>query len=97
MKITSVDVFECKFVKDKVVCVRVNTDEGISGFGEVGLAYGTAHHAAVGIARDYAGYIIGKDPMRIEQIWESIFRNTFWGMGSGTVIAAGMAAIDIAL
>ena len=35
--------------------------------------------------------------MRIEQIWESIFRNTFWGMGSGTVIAAGMAAIDIAL
>lgn len=97
MKITSIDVFECKFVKDKVVCVRVNTDEGISGFGEVGLAYGTAHHAAVGIARDYAGCLIGRDPMRTEQIWEDIFRNTFWGMGGGTVIASGMAAIDIAL
>ena len=97
MKITSIDVFECKFVKDKVVAIRVNTDEGISGFGEVGLAYGTAHQAAVGIARDYAEYIIGKDPLNIEAIWEGIFRNTFWGMGGGTVISAGMAAIDIAL
>ena len=81
----------------KVVCVRVNTDEGISGFGEVGLSYGKAHDAAVGIARDYAELIIGMDPMKIEKIWEHIFRSTFWGMGGGTVINAGMSAIDIAL
>lgn len=98
MKITSVDVFVCKpNVMGKVVCVRVNTDEGISGFGEVGLSYGKAHDAAVGIARDYAELIIGMDPMKIEKIWEHIFRSTFWGMGGGTVINAGMSAIDIAL
>ena len=98
MKITSVDVFVCKpNIMGKVVCVRVNTDEGISGFGEVGLSYGKAHDAAVGIARDYAELIIGMDPMKIEKIWEHIFRSTFWGMGGGTVINAGMSAIDIAL
>ncbi len=98
MKITSVDVFECKpNVMGMVVCLRINTDEGISGFGEVGLSYGKAHHAGVGIARDFGELIIGMDPLNIEGIWEYIFRTTFWGMGGGTVINAGMSAIDTAL
>lgn len=98
MKITSVDVFECKpNVTGGIVCIRINTDEGISGFGEVGLSYGKAHHAAVGIARDYAQIIIGMNPENTEAIWEHIFRITFWGMGGGAVINAGMSAIDTAL
>ncbi|MGE4483731.1 MAG: mandelate racemase/muconate lactonizing enzyme family protein [Oscillospiraceae bacterium] len=98
MKITSIDVFEMKpNVMGKVICLRINTDEGISGFGEVGLSYGKAHDAGVGIAKDYAQLLIGMDPMKIEYIWEHIFRSTFWGMGGGTVINAGMSAVDIAL
>jgi len=98
MKITSVDVIECKpNVMGSVICVRINTDEGISGYGEVGLSYGKAHHAGVGIARDFGQLIIGMDPRNIEAIWEHIFRTTFWGMGGGTVINAGMSAIDTAL
>ena len=98
MKITSVDVFECKpNVMGKVICLRINTDEGISGYGEVGLSYGKANAAGIGIAKDYAQLIIGMDPMKIEYIWEHIFRSTFWGMGGGTVINAGISAIDIAL
>ena len=45
MKITSVDVFELKAMPTGApIVMRVNTDEGISGFGEVGLAYGKSHH-----------------------------------------------------
>ena len=84
-------------MNDRVVVMRVNTDEGISGFGEVGLAYGKAHHAAVGIARDFGQLLIGQDPMNNEAIWEYLFRTTFWGMGGGTVINAGMSAVDTAL
>ena len=47
--------------------------------------------------QDFAEQIIGMDPMNIEQIWETIFRKTFWGMGGGTVVSAAMSAIDIAL
>ena len=98
MKIVSVDVYELKYnVMGKVICVKINTDEGISGFGEVGLSYGKAHKAGVGIARDFAELIVGMDPMKIEAIWEYFFRTTFWGMGGGTVINAGMSAIDTAL
>ena len=98
MKITSVDVFELKAMPTGApIVMRVNTDEGISGFGEVGLAYGKSHHAGVGIARDFGQLLVGRDPMKIEEIWENIFRTTFWGMGGGTVISAGMSAVDIAL
>lgn len=98
MKITSVDVIECKpNVMGAVIFVRVNTDEGISGIGEAGLSYGKAHDAGVGIAKDFGRLIIGMNPMNTEAIWEHFFRTTFWGMGGGTVISAGMSAIDTAL
>lgn len=104
MKITSVDVIKLTSGKAAVegtpwqpTVVRINTDEGIYGYGEIGLAYGNAEHAQFGMARDFGKLIIGMDPMNNEEIWEKIFRMTFWGMGGGTVIFAAMSAIDIAL
>jgi L-alanine-DL-glutamate epimerase-like enolase superfamily enzyme len=47
--------------------------------------------------QDFAEAIIGMDPMKTELIWETIFRKTFWGMGGGTIVNAGISAIDIAL
>ena len=49
------------------------------------------------MVKDFGQLIIGKDPLRSEAIREQLFRTTFWGMGGGTVINAGMSAIDIAL
>ena len=104
MKITSIDVMQVpsgnagsKRGAWSPVIVRVNTDEGISGFGEAGLAYGKGWRAGFGIVQDFAEAIIGEDPMKIEKIWETLFRKTFWGMGGGTVVNAGISAIDIAL
>lgn len=101
MKITSIDIFDfdkCLDYEDcSPICIRINTDKGISGFGEVGLAYGNAHHAGVGMVKDFGSLIIGMDPFNSEKIREKLFRTTFWGMGGGTVINAGMSAIDIAL
>ena len=98
MKITTLDVIVCKpNVIGSVICVRVNTDDGISGFGEAGLSYGKAHHAGVGIVRDFAKELIGRDPFQNEAIWEHLFRTTFWGMGGGGVIFSGISALDTAL
>ena len=58
MKITSVDVLKCKgkcSVETDVfytINVRVNTDAGISGFGEAGVSYGVGADAAFGMCRD---------------------------------------------
>ena len=103
MKITSVDVIKVLDGRPSVagiawnpICVRINTDEGISGFGEAGLCYGNANHAAFGCCVDFGELIIGMDPMRIEAIWDKLHRSTFWGMGGGGVIFSAMSAIDIA-
>lgn len=104
MKITSVDVIQLSSGNAgasrgewRPVLVRVNTDENISGYGEVGLAYGKGWRGGFGMVCDFAETIIGADPLNIESIWNNIFRNTFWGMGGGTVVSAAISGIDIAL
>jgi galactonate dehydratase len=100
MKIKSVDVMELKPRNDKnwrpVVC-RVNTDEGIYGYGEAAMAYGVGASAAFGMIRDLAGCIIGMDPLENEVIWEKLYKTTFWGQNGGPVVFSGISAIDIAL
>lgn len=100
MKITSVDVMELKTRKDKnwrpVVC-RVNTDEGLYGYGEAAMAYGVGASAAFGMIRDLSGCIIGLDPLENEVIWDKLYKTTFWGQNGGPVVFGGLSAIDIAL
>ncbi|MDO4841567.1 MAG: mandelate racemase/muconate lactonizing enzyme family protein [Phoenicibacter congonensis] len=104
MKITSVDVMQIKSGNAGAsrgawspVVIRINTDEGISGFGEVGLAYGKGWRGGFGMVCDFAEAIIGDDALCSDKIWNKLFRSTFWGMGGGTVVSAAMSAIDIAL
>lgn len=103
MKITSVDIidvyndFSTALTKWRPVTVRINTDEGLSGFGEIGLAYGIGASAGFGMAKDLAKIIVGMDPMNNEAIWDKMQKKTFWGQGGGTVVSAGMSGIDIAL
>jgi L-alanine-DL-glutamate epimerase-like enolase superfamily enzyme len=72
-------------------------DEGISGLGEVGLAFGVGAEAGGSYVKNIAeGFLIGADPMKIEGIWETLFRKTFWALGGGPVVYGGLSAIDIA-
>lgn len=100
MKITSVDIFCADYDKEapnEPVFVRINTDEGISGFGEAGVAYGNSKNAAIGQLKDFAALIVGENPMQIEKIWNKLQKETFWGLGGGTVVFSAISAIDIAL
>lgn len=91
MKITSVECYLGNFIT-----VKVNTDKGIYGWGESGLAYGNCWEAAFGQCQDFAKLVIGMDPFNTEEIWEHLHRHTFWGMGGGVVVTSAMAAIDTA-
>lgn len=102
MKITSVEVFDLDVAgmanSWHPVVVRINTDEGISGVGEAGLAYGCGHSAAAGMLVNMAEqFLLGKDPMRSEAIWNILQTHSFWGYSPGPVIYSAISAIDIAL
>jgi galactonate dehydratase len=102
MKIVSIDIYQIgaqganKTVKFRPVVIKINTDEGICGFGEAGLAYGKGSTAGVGMVQDMAGLVIGADPFKIEELWEKLFRKTFWGMGGGSIVFGAISAIDTA-
>lgn len=96
MKITSIECYLAEGGLGGFVTVKVNTDEGVSGFGEAGLAYGKCSQAAFGQCQDFAKIVLGMDPFNTEEIWEHLHRHTFWGMGGGVVITSAMAAIDTA-
>lgn len=102
MKITSVDIYQLGKPRDgktkpfNPVVVVLNTDEGITGFGEVGLAYGAGSSAGFGMLKDLAYFVLGADPHNVEAIWEKLFRKTFWGMGGGPVVYGAISGIDTA-
>ncbi|MGD0795787.1 MAG: mandelate racemase/muconate lactonizing enzyme family protein [Dehalococcoidales bacterium] len=100
MKVTSVEIWDTNVASmpwHHPVIIRVNTDESISGLGEVGLAYGTGHTGGAGYVKNLAeSFLLGADPMKTEKLWDTMFRNTFWAQGGGPVVFGGMSAIDIA-
>jgi galactonate dehydratase len=78
--------------------LRLVTDEGLYGLGETALAYGTGSVAGIGMLREMIErFVIGADPMRIQAMWQTLFRRTFWGQGGGPVVYGGISAIDEAL
>ena len=100
MKIVSVDLIalnEIKSMMMRPVICRINTDQGIYGYGEAGIAIVSGAKGAYELMRDYAGLIIGKNPLQSDVIWEYLFKETFWAQGNGAVIMSAISAIDTAL
>jgi galactonate dehydratase len=64
------------------------------GWGEATLEWHT--RAVVGAVEDVAQLIVGKDPTRIEYLWQMMYRQHFWH-GNGVVRATAISGIDIAL
>lgn len=73
--------------------VIIETDQGISGLGEATLH--TRQMAVDGVLKSLTPVLIGKDPSRIEFLWQDIFRGTFWR--GGPVLMSALSAVDMAL
>jgi galactonate dehydratase len=104
MKVTAVQVYRAPLGAMKegaahaVLVVRVETDEGITGAGEIGLAYGTGGRGAAHVLLDLAReHVIGRDPFRTEGIFDAMRRKTFWGHVPGPIFGAAISALDEAL
>ena len=76
--------------------VEVNTDEGITGWGEITTTTKIANRALTTMLRQISSMLVGEDPARIEQLWHKLFRS-FTYMGSRGAAVECVSAIDIAL
>ena len=90
MKITGYELF---FVEPRWLFLRVDTDEGISGWGEP-IVEGKAHTVARCVEEMF-DYLLGQDPARIEEHWQVLAKSGFYR--GGVVLNSALAGIDQAL
>jgi L-alanine-DL-glutamate epimerase-like enolase superfamily enzyme len=109
LKITRIEAIYLRLPDVKQQCdsgqdlllVKVSTDAGITGWGEVdsnpmgakGIIEGPfSHTAATGLAH----VLTGEDPFRTEYLWHKMYRANIYGGRRGVAIHA-MSGIDLAL
>ncbi|MET1024859.1 MAG: galactonate dehydratase [Pseudoxanthomonas sp.] len=90
MKITAITTF---LVPPRWLFVRIDTDAGISGWGEP-IVEGRAHTVAAAV-EELSDYLIGKDPRHIEDHWQVMYRGGFYR--GGPILMSALAGIDQAL
>src|SRR5215471_8040117 len=79
------------------VFVQVDTDEGLTGWGEITTYPGTiANRTIVAAVRELDGFLHGQDPTAIESIWHTLLR-AFTYVGTRGATTAMISGIDIAL
>ena len=98
MIVTAANVFVVPCGNRRGVILELETDEGISGLGEAGIAYGAGTTAVAEMTVEMARrFVVGRDPGPVELIWHGIYDNGFWTKGGGAISFAGLSAIDHAL
>jgi galactonate dehydratase len=88
MKITAIKTLVVNAEMRNWVFVKVETDQaGLWGWGEASLEWKT--RAVVGAIDDMSALVVGEDPMRIEYLYQKLYRESFWRQG-----VIGMSAVS---
>lgn len=90
MKITSLTTYS---VPPRWMFLKIETDEGITGWGEPVLEGRAATVAAA--VEELSDYLVGKDPRNIEDLWTVMYRGGFYR--GGPILMSAIAGIDQAL
>ncbi|HEY1157063.1 MAG TPA: bifunctional D-altronate/D-mannonate dehydratase, partial [Arthrobacter sp.] len=93
MKIIAADVFVTSPSRN-FVTLRITTEDGVTGIGDATLN-GRELAVAAYLKEHVAQLLIGKDPHRIEDTWQFLYRSSYWRRGPVTM--AAIAAVDMAL
>lgn len=90
MKITRLTTY---LVAPRWLFLRIDTDDGPTGWGEP-VVEGRAHTVAAAV-EEMADYLVGKDPLRIEEHWTVLAKGGFYR--GGPILGSALAGIDQAL
>ncbi|MDQ3614012.1 MAG: galactonate dehydratase [Chloroflexota bacterium] len=90
MKITSLELFK---VPPRWLFLKMSTDEGICGWGEP-IVEGRADTVRAAV-EELSEYLIGRDPFRIEDHFQVLYRSGFYR--GGPVLTSAISGIEQAL
>lgn len=92
MKISAIKPYVTKLGVRNQLLLKVETEEGIYGWGELGLSY--REKAVLGTIDHYSRFLIGRDPMQCGALWQEMYRSQYFE--GGRVLTAAISALDIA-
>ncbi|WP_242163403.1 galactonate dehydratase [Lysobacter sp. M15] len=90
MKIARAETFHAA---PRWLFIRIETDDGVVGWGEP-IIEGRAATVEAAV-QELCEYLIGKDPSRINDLWQTLYRGGFYR--GGPVLMSAIAGIDQAL
>ncbi|MFZ6845012.1 galactonate dehydratase [Undibacterium sp. RuTC16W] len=90
MKITKLTTYR---VPPRWMLLKIETDAGVVGWGEP-VIEGRAKTVETAV-QEFAPYLIGQDPSRINDLWQVMYRGGFYR--GGAILMSAMAGIDQAL
>jgi galactonate dehydratase len=93
MKITAIKPYPVWIGIRNQLIVKVETDEGVFGWGESGLS--GREMAVAGALEHYSRFLVGRNPFDIGAIWQETYRSQYFE--GGRVLQAAISAVDIAL
>ena len=93
MKITDVKPYPVWVGHRNQCLVKIETDEGIYGWGESGVS--GRELAVAGAVNHYREFLIGKDPLQRGALWQEMYRSQYFA--GGRILTGAISAIDIAL
>ena len=96
IKVTNMKAFGVSLTPNSdrpYVFVKIETDQGVVGWGEATLE-GKAG-AVIAAVNDFHDFIVGQNPMKVEHHWQSMYVHTFYR--AGPVIGSAISGIDQAL
>lgn len=90
MKITALELFK---VPPRWLFLKISTDEGLCGWGEP-VVEGRADTVKAAV-EELGSYLIGKNPMNIEDLWQVMYRGGFYR--GGPILTSAISGIEQAL
>ena len=85
MKISSFKIYE---VKPRWIFIKIITDEGIEGWGE--MISGTKTETVTACANEMCKKLLGRDPFDIEALWQELYRSFFRGGPINMTVISGI-------
>ncbi|TMR12785.1 galactonate dehydratase [Nonomuraea turkmeniaca] len=93
MKLRSLTTYICDAYRTNWVFVKLQTDEGIEGWGEATLEY--REHTVEAALRVLENGLTGRGLGNIQGWWQDAYRDAYWR--GGPVLTSALSAIEMAL
>jgi len=88
-----IERFDLFKVPPRWLFLKITTDEGVEGWGEP-VVEGRADTVAAAV-REMGEYLVGADPTRIEDLWQTLYRGGFYR--GGPILMSAISGIEQAL